>query len=859
MWRHAWWVSLLVLPFLVIWPVYAGLSADPIFMQSGLLTGGSPGWVDGLSNLDLNVGATTQALGHLAAEQWLRGQVPWWNPYNGVGMPLAGEMQASALFLPFILLLHFQNGPLLIKIAMQMIAGPAMFVLLRRLAVTPAPAWLGGLIFALNGSFAWLGHGPIMPVAFLPLFLIGIENARSGGFRLIALALALSIYAGFPETAYLDGLLALAWAVVRLWQSTEKLRFAGAVAAGGILGLLLAAPALWSFAHMLMHATAANHAVFNFELDSPPAPAALYAVWLFPYLIGPLQTFTAADPAGGMDELISNLGGYAGLATLMLALSALTGRSQRALRWMLAAWIVACVLRIAAVPGATEAINLIPLLRQTIMSRYAIVTCQCAVLVLAALALSDWRAGEITRRRVALACVLALAMAAATLALAWPQLHRLALNRADFAIWPEASVLWGLLLSGTVAALLWHRPGRIRLAGMLALLAADAAAMFTLPMLSNPRHATIDMQAVRFLHDHAGTQRFYTLGPYRPNYGAYFETAQLNHEYLPLPALWADYIPRALDPYAPVIQFRGDAPPTPPGQPTHADELVTNLANYAALGVRYVVTPPGRNPFAATFATAPDTPHVSTHPLHPGQSAEGRVEGAVVPGGRISALGVELATFLGQSNGTLTLELCGESQCTHGSLDTAGAADNAIASIELHPPLEVKAGEALRWRIAHEGGNYAFALWLPGGPDSEPRLSFTLERGLNAPPRVYRDRILDIYELPDAAPYFETQGANCQLIFTGRTEAAAQCDGPAMLIRRELFFSGWRAEVNGLPAEITPYHSLVQQIGLPSGASIVAFHYAPPLARTCWTLAGLAALVLLINMSPRRGSTRPGA
>jgi hypothetical protein len=370
-WRHAWWVSLLVLPFVVIWPVYAGLSADPIFMQSGLLAGGSPGWVDGLSNLDLNVGATTQALGHLAAEQWLRGQVPWWNPYNGLGMPLAGEMQASALFMPFVLLLHFQNGPLLLKIAMQMMAGPAMFVLLRRLAVTPALAWLGGLIFALNGSFAWLGHGPIMPIAFLPLFLIGIENARTGGFRLIALALSLSIYAGFPETAYVNGLLALAWAALRFWQSAAKLRFARAVGLGGLLGLLLAAPALWSFAHMLMHGSAANHAVFNFELDSPPAPTGLYAVWLFPYLVGPLQTFTAADPTGGMDDLISNLGGYIGLATLMLALLALSGRSQRALRWVLAAWIVLCVLRIAAVPGATQAINLIPLLRQTIMSRYA--------------------------------------------------------------------------------------------------------------------------------------------------------------------------------------------------------------------------------------------------------------------------------------------------------------------------------------------------------------------------------------------------------------------------------------------------------------------------------------------------------
>ena len=63
----------------------------------------------GLSNLDPNSGFTMQALGRVAAVSWLRGVVPWWNSYSGVGMPLAGEYQPAA-FSPLTLLLALPNG-----------------------------------------------------------------------------------------------------------------------------------------------------------------------------------------------------------------------------------------------------------------------------------------------------------------------------------------------------------------------------------------------------------------------------------------------------------------------------------------------------------------------------------------------------------------------------------------------------------------------------------------------------------------------------------------------------------------------------------------------------------------------------
>lgn len=829
----------------MIWPLAFGLSQDPMGLNIGLLTGGHRGWLPGTTNLDLNIGATTQALGHLAAEQWLRGEVPWWNPYNGLGMPLAGEMSASALFLPFVLLLHFQNGPLLIKIALQMVAGPATYGLLGRLGLGVSLSWLGGLMFALNGTYAWLGHAPMMPMAFLPLFLIGIENARSGGFRLIAMALALSIYAGFPETAYLDGLLALVWAVWRWRQSEAKGRFLGCVALGGGLGLLLAGPAIWSFLHVLMHGSVQNHAIHLFVLTSEPASTQIYAVWLFPYLLGPLLAFTSADAKGELGDIWANLGGYLGLAPLLLVLMSLSGTRLRGLRLLLVVWIALCVMRTASVPGVMHAINMIPMIRETIISRYSIVSWQFASVLLGVLALADWQAGAVSRRRVWAAVVGSLGLACLALWLAFPLLWRMSESEPKFPGWPILSVLWGVLSAGAVAWLLMRPARPSRVAAMLGILAVNAATMFCLPMLSGPRGVSIDRAAIAFLQDHVGLQRFFTLGPYLPNYGAYFETAQLTHEYLPQPALWEGYIHKALDPSAHPIMFRGNYPPTPPGQSTHAEEFVAHLANFKALGVRYVLTDPGANPFVTIFASMPPAPHTVPRDLGPGQSISGEVDPGRVPGGVIDSVGVEIGTYMGQSDGALAVDLCNGDVCAQGRVELAAATDNAVVTMRLTSTLSIKPGAQLRWTLRHEGGHRGVALWLQGGGAMLPRMVFGLNKTQTPPPRVYRDGVMDIYELADAAPYFEAPNGACRLYPVDRRALRADCDHPSTLVRRELFFSGWRARVNDSPTEIAPYRDVLQQIALPAGETMIRFSYAPPLSRSLWVLAGLAALALL--------------
>jgi hypothetical protein len=98
------------------------VNPDPINQYSGLGTISQTGPLPGYNYVDPNIGTTAQALGHRAAVDWLHGQVPWWNPYEGVGAPLAGEMQSAALF-PLNAVNLLPDGQTYFRIALECLAG----------------------------------------------------------------------------------------------------------------------------------------------------------------------------------------------------------------------------------------------------------------------------------------------------------------------------------------------------------------------------------------------------------------------------------------------------------------------------------------------------------------------------------------------------------------------------------------------------------------------------------------------------------------------------------------------------------------------------------------------------------------
>jgi len=585
------WLGLLLLPVAIhIAPLAGWIDVDPSGLCSGLVVGSVPGVASGLWFIDGDVGTQTQALGHLAAEVWLHGHLPWWNPYEGAGLPLAAMMQPSALFLPFVLLLHAAAlGPLLLKIAMQMLAGIATYALLRRIGLCRFASVLGAAVYALNGCFAWLGHAPILPIPFLPVLLLGIEcawrdapRAQAAGLVLTAAGIAGSLYAGFPETAFLDALVGVVWTLARLPDAARPLAFALRTGAAALAGAVIAMPAVLPFVQAVMLGDLGNHAT-----TFPGGfPAADYAISLFPTLFGlPFET-DASFPDPKLPDLFAYLGGFGSLSLLALAVLGAMGRGrERRLRIVLAVFAMVRLARAGAAPGITRLVSLVPLVDHTLFFRYATPGWLLALTVLAAFALDDWRRG--LRPRPMLAGVVCVFGAVAALWAAWPLIApRLAVPAIGWRA--VASVVVSLVVTGAILVLVRRGRSPVRAAGLAACVLLEAACQFAAPMLTAPRSQTIDLSAVDFLRAHLGLQRFYSLGPLRPNYGAFWQVAQINHDYLPAPSAWLAHIRAQLDPAAHPIWFRGDEPP-----PAHVAALSDHLAAYEALGVRYVVARPG--------------------------------------------------------------------------------------------------------------------------------------------------------------------------------------------------------------------------------------------------------------------------
>ncbi|HWE67265.1 MAG TPA: hypothetical protein VG298_11545, partial [Acidimicrobiales bacterium] len=394
-WPHL-WPSLIVIA-----SVFAGnalyllhiFNPNPINLISGLGQVTGSGVFAGSVAADPNNGITAQTLGHLVALTWLHGHVPWWNPFEGLGSPLAGEMQSGAFFPP-TLLLYFSNGQIWSHALVEVVAGLSTYFLLSRLGLGRLPALAGGIAFALNGTYSWFSHAPANPVAFLPLLLLGIEFAaararqqRPLGWCTIALALALSVYAGFPETAYIDGVLAALWLIVRAVQlGRARGRFVLKAMAGVATGLLLAAPLLVAFVDYLPSAFLGGH---NGSFAAADLPHAALPQTVMPYVYGSINTFSGHDATGLLSVIWGNTGGYLTASLVVLGLIGLAGPRHRPLRIVLAAWTVLALGRSYNVAPLQHLVNALPGMGDVAFYRYANASWELAVIVLAAFGLDD--------------------------------------------------------------------------------------------------------------------------------------------------------------------------------------------------------------------------------------------------------------------------------------------------------------------------------------------------------------------------------------------------------------------------------------------------------------------------------------
>jgi len=601
--------------------------ADPRWARSGLASGTTQ-LLPGSPSADPNDGFTAQALGHRAALDWLGGTLPWWNPYEGLGAPLAAELQSGALFPPAALLAA-PWGQLPFHLLLQIGSGLAAYALLRRLRLGRAAALLGGMAFGLNGVLGFFDHAPGNPVPFLPLAVLAVQRLadrhaerRPGGAGLLALALAGSVYAGFPETAYLDALVVVVWAgwCVAVAEPGRRLRLAGRLSGAAAAGVALSAPVLVPFLEYLSRADVGAHtgAFSDIALGGAQGPPTL-----LPFVYGPIQAFqgprlTVTAWAGG---------GWLTTSVVVLALVGLVGRRRRGLRVALAVLSLALIGRTFGVPGVWPLVDAVPGLRYIAVYRYGSAAWVFVAAVLAAFALDDLVTRAVSRRwlvgaaggTLLLVGLLGLEAGHVTSGVA-PADHAGA--------YTAGALIWGLVAAGAVGLVLLALPVRAGAAAAVAIVTVDAAAMVLFPQLSAPRGGRLDLGPVAYLARHLGVGRVFTLGNVlQPDYGSYFGIAQLDVNDLPVPAAFARFVTHRLDPGANPIVFVGADAGRRAGAPGPVTEFLTHLPGYQAAAVGYVLVGAGiglparvgtaslhlvyRDPQADIYRLTPTDPYLS--------------------------------------------------------------------------------------------------------------------------------------------------------------------------------------------------------------------------------------------------------
>jgi hypothetical protein len=579
------------------------VSRDPVQLHAGIQTGTTHQILPGDSIIDPNAGYITAAMGHLAATDWLHGHIPWWNPYEGLGAPLAGEMQAAAFF-PLILALQGGLGFVVFHVLLELVAGCATFFLLRRLDLGRAASTAGGVAFALCGTLAWFGHATANPVAFLPLALLGVERARKAaiasrrnGWGLLAVALGLSVVSGFPEVAYIDGVFVVLWAAVRLSSSRAAWRaMLAKLALGGCVGLLLSAPALVAFVDYLPHANIGSH---SGAFANGSLPIQSLAQTILPYGFGPIFAFRSGASAPLLTAMWGSGGGYLDATLALCAFMGLFGARWRGLRLALALWILIAMSKTFGVVVVSHAVNHLPGFHSIAFYRYSQTSWELAVIVLAALGIDDCARRRLPPGLIIGAGVATLGCVVWDTSEAWPVMtatkgyahpHAFTVVSAAIAGVGVLAVLSGGLFTYVTGADL---AGRTRRTGQLLVsgaVVAEAAVLFAAPLLSTPRPAKVDVTLVQYLQRHIGLDRFTTLGPIQPNFGSMFGLAEINVNDLPVPKTFTRYIRNSLNDNTDPLTFTGTVKIHSNG-PGASQEVAAHLDAYEAACVKFVVAP----------------------------------------------------------------------------------------------------------------------------------------------------------------------------------------------------------------------------------------------------------------------------
>lgn len=570
-------VMLILMPIAVKMPLLLGLLvSDPLAKYGEMDRSWKHGLTAGLQTIDPNIAVTSHALGTYAAQELLSGRIPWWNPYEGVGVPLIAEMQSAALF-PLTAILLLPKGQLLFHISLQILSGLFTYGFLRSLKLTKTSSLFGASIFEFNAVFAWLANAVVNPIPFLPLLLWGVElsfaekqSAKIKAAFMIATGVSLSLYAGFPEVAYLNGLFVALWTVCKVFPNVFNYKFElTRITLAVITGILLSAPLLIPFFDYLSYADVGVHdgAKYYFINTS-------YIITnIFPYWSGGIWT----PPFG--NDFWGKTGGYTGFLLPVLSISGLFVAARRRQSVALAVWIMTTLSLSYGASWLFEIFKHLPGIKEAAIYRYFPASWIMALCILASFAI-DHALKHYSMKNIKFSLLIVTMLCMATI-----------YTFAGYVGWYPRNLFGWLATSFQLTIVLFFtllifRPTILHkryyaINAMAGLTVLESIFLFAVPVMAHRREIKVDHGSVVFMQHTLGLQRFATLGPIAPNYGTYFKIAQLNHNDLPVPKMWNDFVRHKVDRAADAIIFI---------KISSKAELLRNLDGLASAGVKYVVS-----------------------------------------------------------------------------------------------------------------------------------------------------------------------------------------------------------------------------------------------------------------------------
>jgi hypothetical protein len=257
------------------------------------------------------------------------GSLPLWNPYMFSGMPLFGAAQAGVLF-PlnwFYLLFSIPVATNLMMLSTYMVAALGAYLYARRSGSSIAGALATSLIWQWSAFMvAKMGQtNVVQTAALLPWVLWAVDGYGMSGKRtrgvLLAVLIALQIFAGHQQTFAYSFLLAAAYAVVmaRVSASRERNSYLWSLAFL-TAGVALAAVQLLPTVELLrnsLRATASYDFFSSFSL-----PRRFVLTFFAPFIMGGGDGGLFRAPYIG-PAFVGEYIAYVGAATIMLAIVAL--------------------------------------------------------------------------------------------------------------------------------------------------------------------------------------------------------------------------------------------------------------------------------------------------------------------------------------------------------------------------------------------------------------------------------------------------------------------------------------------------------------------------------------------------------